>query len=208
MNKEKSTTQSKIESELFSIIKTILNLNNKHKKGIIKEEFFQKSLKNALNELLKLNFSLKDNDINLNELLTLMGLTGEYHDAIDIINYASSLKFPSNSYSSQESPSRIRKSILSVPKLTLEITSSFITLMDALKLSEFDNFTILTDLFEDLAINLKQFPGLESIKVKLDKIRAKIDENQKTLMRNQKYREFLANELYELFKSFQNSLDL
>ena len=47
---------SKIESELFALVKSITNLNNKYQKGIVNDNFFRKALKSAMNNLLKLNF--------------------------------------------------------------------------------------------------------------------------------------------------------
>ena len=37
--------ESKIESELFALIKFITNLNKKYQKGIVNDNFFRKALK-------------------------------------------------------------------------------------------------------------------------------------------------------------------
>ena len=55
-NTHNSDTEFKIESELFALVKSINNLNNKYQKGIVNENFFRKALKSAMNNFLKLNF--------------------------------------------------------------------------------------------------------------------------------------------------------
>lgn len=147
MSKEKdkkSIHYSNIESDLYSIINTILNLYQKYQNGILKENFFQKSIKNSMSELLKINFLLKENKILLSELLDNMHFTKKYYEAIDIINNLSALNFPDSFLikSSKELPQynkTISSSMLELPGVTAQITSSFITLLDALKLDALHN---------------------------------------------------------------------
>ena len=58
-NKKVGLNTSEIESELYSILITIPNLNDKYREGAINEVFFQKSLKNAMNSLLSIKIFLK-----------------------------------------------------------------------------------------------------------------------------------------------------
>ncbi len=64
-----SEIETKIEAELFSLIKSVLNLNNKFQKGKINENFFKKALKNTINKLFKFKLILKENNILLIDLL-------------------------------------------------------------------------------------------------------------------------------------------
>ena len=142
--KPSSEIKSELESELFAIVNTIISLNQKFQSGNLKENFFQRSIKNALNDMLKINLALNKNNIDLQNLLTSMSITDDYHKAINIINKVSSLNISTNQFSKSTS-----SSILEIPRLTSEITSLFITLMDALKLETFDNNEIIFDLIKD-----------------------------------------------------------
>jgi len=87
-NRKKNSIEikSELESEIFAAVNTILNINQKYQKGILKESFFQRSIKSAKNDLLQLNFSLNKHHIILSKLLNHMNFTEDYYKAIDIIN--------------------------------------------------------------------------------------------------------------------------
>ena len=146
--KTSSEIRSELESELFAIVNTIINLDQKYQTGNLKENFYQRSLKSAMNDLLKINLSLNKNNIELSKLLANMNITDNYYKAIDIINKMSLLNFSTNRFSKTTS-----SSILEIPRISSEITSSFITVMDALKLETFDNNEIIFDLFKNLKKN-------------------------------------------------------
>ena len=55
--RDNSDYRSEIESELFALINTVINLYNKYQNGDLKDNFFQKSIKNCMNELLKINIT-------------------------------------------------------------------------------------------------------------------------------------------------------
>ncbi|MFW9819991.1 MAG: hypothetical protein ACFFE5_10310 [Candidatus Thorarchaeota archaeon] len=114
-----------------------------------------------MNDLIKINLALNENNIELTKLLAEMNITDEYYKAIDVINKISSLNITTNQFSKSTS-----SSILEIPKLSSEITSSFITLMDALKLETFDDNDIFFDLIKDLKKSFDRFPGLELSKIK------------------------------------------
>ena len=61
-----------LKSEIFAVIKTIENLNAKYKKGLISDVFYTKSIKNTYNELLEINFKLKEKGLALSNLLNEM----------------------------------------------------------------------------------------------------------------------------------------
>ncbi len=148
-------SKSELESEIFATINTILNLNQKYQKGILKESFFQRSIKSATNDLLELNLSLNKHNIVLSKLLNHMNFAEDYYKAINIINKISSLNFSTNQFSKS-----LSSSILDLPGITSEITASFITLIDALKLDGFDNIELIFEFFKDLKKNFDRFPGL------------------------------------------------
>ena len=196
-------TESKVESEIYAIIKTVLNLAQKHQSGSLKDNFFYKSIKNAMNNLLTINISLSKHNLILSEMLKNMNYTDEYYEAIDIINTISPLEFPAEKYSKS-----VSSSFLEIPKLTSEITSSFITLMDALKLNDFHDEDLILNLFTDLKNQIDKFPGLELSKIKLQKIHQEYKDNHQRINTNKNYRDLIADELYALFNDFKRKLNL
>ena len=192
---------SDIESELYSNINTILNLYKKYKKGILTQNFFQKSIKNNMNELLRINFLLKEQNFLISDILNNMNYTKAYYKAIDIINRVSALNFPGNQ-------SNKSKSMLEIPGVTAKITSSFITLMDALKLDAFNNKSVITNLFEDLKENLVKFPGLELLQIEFEKLYNDILTNYPKVAKDKKFRDSIGDDLYKLYKQFQDKLNL
>jgi len=204
-NRKKNSIEikSKLESEIFATVNTILNLNQKYRKGILKEIFFQRSIKSATNDLLELNLSLNKYNIVLSKLLNHMNFTDDYYKAIDIINKISSLNFSTSQFSES-----LSSSILEIPGISSEITASFITLMDALKLDGFDNNELIFDLFKDLEKNFDKFPGLELDKIKLQKIFEEILQNEEKIVNNKNYRDSLADKLYLVFKGFKKKLNI
>ena len=198
-----SETNSKLESELFAIVSTIISLDQKYQSGNLKESFFQRSIRSALNDLLKINLSLNKNNIELSKILAKMNIAEEYYRAIDIINKLSSLNISTNQFLKSTS-----SSILEIPRLTSEITSSFITLMDALKLETFDNNEIIFDLIKDLKKNFDRFPGLELSKIKLSKIYHEFLKNGEKIVSHKKFRDSLADDLYVVFNEFKEKLNL
>ncbi|MFX0056794.1 MAG: hypothetical protein ACFE8J_00680, partial [Candidatus Heimdallarchaeota archaeon] len=202
MGREKNTQtndSSEIESEIYAAVNMILNLSQKYKNGDLKDSFFQKSIKNSMNDLVRINFILMENNILLSDLLERMHFRDKYYRAIDIINNISSLNFPnsiveSNYPSKSEFSKNFSSSLLELPGVTSKITSSFITLMDALKLEIID-FILITDLFKELIKNLEKFPGLEQIAYKVKKVNKNITKNIYKLEKSQKFRDFIGDEI-------------
>ncbi|MFX0076559.1 MAG: hypothetical protein ACFE96_14045, partial [Candidatus Hermodarchaeota archaeon] len=194
---------SELESELFATVNTVITLNQKYQNGNLKDTFFQKSIKSAMNDLLKINIALNKNDIELTKLLVNMNITDEYHKAIDIINKMSSLNISTDQFAKSTS-----SSLLEIPGLSSEITSSFITLMDALKLETFNDREIILNLFKDLKMNFDKFPGLELSKVKLTKTYQEFLNNEEKIVNSRKNRDSLADDLYSVFQDFKKKLNL
>ncbi len=201
--KSSSDISSELESELFAIVNTIMTLNKKYQDGNLKESFFQRSIKSAMNDLFKINQSLNKNSLDLSKFLAKMNITDDYYKAIDIINKISSLNISTSQFSKSTS-----SSILEIPRLTSEITSSFITLMDALKLESFDNNEIIFDLIKDLKKSFDKFPGLELSKIKLSKIYQEFLINGEEIISHKKIRDSVTDDLYEVFKGFKEKLNL
>jgi len=204
-NRKKNSIEikSELESEIFATINTILNLNQKYQKGILKEIFFQRSIKSATSDLLGLNLSLNKHNIVLSKLLNQMNFTEDYYKAIDIINKISSLNFSTNQFSES-----LSSSILEIPGITSEITASFITLIDALKLDGFDDNELIFGLFKDLKKNFGRFPGLELDKINLQNIFEEILQNEEKIANNKNYRDSIADDLYVLYSLFLKKLNL
>jgi len=195
--------KSKLESEIYAVIKTILSLAQKYQSGILKDNFFQKSIKNASNDLLTINISLSKYNFILSEMLKSMNYADEYYRAINIINKISPLEFPAEIYSKS-----VSSSFLEIPKITSEITSSFITLMDALKLNAFHDEDLILGLFANLKNHFDKFPGLELSKIKLQKIYQEYEHNHRRINTNKNNRDLIADELYALFNDFKSKLNL
>ena len=195
--------KSELESEIFATVNTILNLNQKYQKGILKEIFFQRSIHSATNDLLELNLSLNKHNIALSKILNHMNFTDDYYKAIDIINKMSSLNFSNSKFSES-----ISSSILEIPGISSEITASFITLIDALKLDGFDNNELIFGLFKDLKKNFDRFPGLELDKIKLQKIFEEVLQNEEKIVNNKNYRDSVADDLYLVYIQFLKKLNL
>jgi len=206
---ENKLQDADIESELFAITQTIINLSERYQKADIKENFFKKSIKKVTNDLLKIHLKLRDHHLILSDLLERTNLTHKYYQALDIINKVSSHDFtdrPSNRESVYSE--KIRSSILELPGITSKITSTFITIMDALKLEAFNDVNMIDKLFEELLSNVRKFPGLEKLELKVNNLHKYIIKNKNRIIENKNFKNLIEEDLYTLFKEFQNTLNI
>lgn len=197
---------SDLESEIFALVETIINLQSKYQNGEITDTFFQKTINNTYKEILKFHFKLKEKEQLLSDLLENMNIKNKYQKALDILTHeiiSSSSGDMGLSSSTQKS-----SSVLALPGITLEITSAFITLMDILKLGSFNDTRFLQEIFEILIGNVKKFPGLEYIAVKITGLRENLLKDKEKIINDDNYREDVGKELYLLFKDFQDKLNL
>ncbi len=201
-NTHNSDMEFKIESELFALVKSLTNLNNKYQKGIVNEIFFRKALKSAMNNFLKLNFTLRENNLQLPDLLKRMNLSQEYSAVLDLINRVSTLNISDAELTSKN------QSFLELPGITSEITTSFITLMDALTLEGMMKKDLIFNLFDELNSNLGKFPGLDDLSEKVKSLYNYTTKQIDRLTIDDKLREKLIDDLYQIFKEFQNKLNL
>jgi hypothetical protein len=199
----KEINLDELESELFSLVNTIIKLNSNYLNGALEDHFFKRSIKNAINNLININFKLNEHNLKLLVILEQMEFTQEYYKAISIINNASSLDFNSNAYSNL-----ISSSILQIPGTTSEITSSFITLMDALKLIDFESHELIFSHFQDLITALAKFPGLEIIKRKASSICKNFQSNISRFFQSSQYRNSIIDDVYITYNEFQQKLNL
>ncbi len=193
---------TKIESELFALVKSITNLNKKYQKGIVNDNFFRKALKNTMNNLVKLHMILKEKNIQMTGLLQKMNLSQEYNSIIEIINHMSSLSVTDNTDEIKN------RTFLELPGITSEITSSFITLMDALTLDGLRKKDLILRLFEELNQSLNNFPGLDDILSESRSIQKKIQSHFDEFGVDTTLKKEVIDNLYLLFKEFQNRLNL
>lgn len=212
-NNFQSETKLDIESELYAFINTILNAYEKFTKGIIKDNFFQKKVRNTINDLVKFNMYLDENKINLSKLLKKMNFITQYYKAIEIINKISALEFsgalPEESRSEKLQDSKaINPTVLELPGITLEITSTFITLMDALKLKGFHEIELVNKLFNNLRTFLKRFPGMDDLRRTVKYIHNRAVSKYQDIENVNLFIEEIVDELYQTFKEFQNKLNL
>lgn len=197
---------SEVESEIFALVETIINLQKKYQNGEITDIFFQKSMNNTYKELLKCHFRLKEKELLLSDILANMNIKIKYQKALDILTHGI---ISSSSEDMVPSPNTQKGfSVLALPGITLEITSAFITLMDILKLGSFNDTHLLQDIFEELIGNVNKFPGLEYIKVKLSRLRDDLLKDKEKIVNDVIYREEVGKDLYLLFKEFHDKLNL
>lgn len=198
-----------VESELHAITHTILNLSKRYDKADINESFFQKSIKKVTNELLRIHMKLREKSLILSDLLERTHLTQKYYQALDIINKVSSLNFAdTSSRKTSQYSNRLSSSLLELPGITSKITSSFITLLDALKLEEFNDFGTMDKFFTELSLNVEQFPGLETLGLKINKLHEYLVGNKSRFIKSKNFRTLLEEDLYTLFKVFQDTLNI
>lgn len=212
--KEDKVKFAKIESELFALINSIINLYNKYQKGSINENFFQKAIKDAMNGLLNINLYLKERNISLTKFLNGMNLLNDYNKVIKIVNSISDLD-SYNEFNAVRngnkfySEKKIRSSILELPGIASEITSAFITLIDALKLEGQSQYLMIR-LLNELKANFKKFkfPGLKDIQLKIKKIYKDALKNTANLISDNQFREEIADRLYSVLKEFQQKISV
>ncbi|GAH43772.1 unnamed protein product, partial [marine sediment metagenome] len=111
-------------------------------------------------------------------------------------------------FSTSQFSESLSSSILEIPGISSEITASFITLIDALKLDGFDDNELVFGLFKDLMKNFDRFPGLELDKIKLQKIFEEILQYEEKIVNNKNYRDSIADDLYDLYVVFKEKLNL
>ncbi|KKK45392.1 hypothetical protein LCGC14_0786890 [marine sediment metagenome] len=203
-----------IESKLFALIHTILNAFQKFEEGLINDTFFRKTVKNAIKSLIKINFYLNEKRIKLSHLLNKMNFTSHYNDAITIINTITSKEISNISIennfseSTQSSKEELSSILMELPGITLEITSSFITLMDALKLKGINEGELIIKMFKTLIKNVKRFPGNEEIHFNLKQIYKHVLSYMDREEGIDGFNEKIVDELYQIFKDFQRKLNL
>ncbi|MBY8985861.1 MAG: hypothetical protein KGD65_12375 [Candidatus Lokiarchaeota archaeon] len=202
-----------IESELYALIHTILNAFEKFEEGVINDNFFRRTVKNTIKELLKFNFYLNEEKIDLSLLLKKMNFTEQYYNAIRIINKLSSLELSLKSDENDiedHTPisEKMSTTVLELPGITLEITSSFITLMDALKLRGLQESELIDNLFTELIKNMKKFPGLDNLHREIKRIYESVFLKSQYGERSNKSSEEIVDEIYQVFKEFHSKLNL
>ena len=204
---------SEIESELYALVISIINLYKKYQEGTLNHNFYEKSIHNAMKGLLKINLYFNERDIPLITILNKMNFIEEYNHAVKIFKEVSAVN-------STEELVEIRKekqsnfnnnmqfSLLELPGITSEITSSLITLMDALKLDGLKNSELILKLFKDLKQNIIKFPGLEEMQFKINEIYNHVNNNPHKLIEDKRFRNIIVDKLYHIFKEFQHKLTL
>lgn len=202
-----------IESELYAIISTLNKLYEKYQKGIVSKDFFQKSFKALIFDFIDIKISLKENGIHLSDIIKEREFIEEYNKAIIVIDKISKVDLTKKLLTIREnnklnSNDIVESSFLNLPGITSEITSYFITLRDAIKLDiSVGNYFIL-GLFKNLKKQLSKFPGFEDLTKKIDKLYEHLTLNINTFRENELYRDKLGVHLNNIFKEFQDIMDL
>ena len=188
-------------------------LYEKYQKAKINNDFFQKSFRNSVYDLIQIKVALKKKHLPLSEIITEKEFVREYNNAIVVIDKISRVNYTKDLFkqyndSSSKYSNLVQSSILNLPGITSEITSSFITIMDAIKLDVSVGNDFILDLFKGLKKKIIKFPGLDNIAKKFDKLYKHVSHNINIFQENNEYREKLVDHLYSLFKEFQDILSL
>jgi hypothetical protein len=137
----------------------------------------------------------------------------QYYKAINIINKLSALEF-SGSLSEEQIHDESKRSktmsstVLELPGITLEITSTFITLMDVLKLKGFHEMELIDKLFNELNESLNKFPGMDDLTENVKNIHKRVLSKYQVIENINIFAEEIVDEIYKTFKQFQNRLNL
>lgn len=224
-------TRYDLESELFSIIKSINDLQRKMKSGDISLPFYRSALENKFNEIHLIELILKKKGLNLDKILKDMhidDISGEILRLNELVLFgnvkvehrskkANEIKlndFDLKNIQPQDSKSKIIKDTINsledkqsrlecyalvggtlanpiaLAKLSSEITSDFITILDFFQLNLKD-LNVFYDIGEHLEHNLKLFPKMETLAIDLGSFL-----KNKTAINKMKYE--------ELLKKFEN----
>lgn len=209
MKRQKSILE--IESELYSLVKTLTKVHNKYRLGEIQENFYLKSIKTSIRDLIQFNFDLQDKNVQLQDFLKKMDISDDYDMIINIINNVANLKAnPKGEHlvESRNATQKIQQAVLQLPGLSTEITTAFITLMDALKLGDIASGKLLKKLFSDLLTSLYKFPGLENVANSIENLSKQISGLEDNEIQNNHEQDALAEEIYSVFNEFKNKLNL
>ncbi|MFX1455801.1 MAG: hypothetical protein ACFFDB_10550 [Promethearchaeota archaeon] len=205
MINEDFNSNKNLESELYALINTILNAYEKFEEGTINANFFRRTVKNAINELLEFNIFLKEENVDLSQLLKKMNFMEQYYNVIGIINGISE---GYDKISQRPSTEKLSPIVLELPGITLKITSSFITLMDALKLKGFQEKELIDNLFIELITSMKKFPGLDNLRKEIKRIYGNCFPKSQYELGNMKSSEDVVDEIYHVYKEFHTKLNL
>jgi len=171
----------------------------KYNNGLISDTFYAKSIKNAYRELLNIHFKIRENGLDISDILNQMKYTKEYRNALEMLNIIQT----------QGIEDELSKpSMLELPRMALEIASSLITIMDILKLGVIENPDLINKSFDELTVLFEKFPGLEKISDQFSVLRRDIIENKSELLKNNKYRDYIGDKLYSLYEEFRQKLNL
>jgi hypothetical protein len=207
---EKSEKNPEVESELFALVNSIINLHDKYKEGLINDNFFRKAIKNAMKGLMKINMYFNEKNLSISNVLDKMNFADQYKTAIDIIKKITNPLTQDEKFQNNEIPPFDKKmsyTILELPGITSEITSSFITLMDALKLEGLKSSELILKLFKELIINANKFQGFKGVHQKIIKIYNQVLKNPNNIIENKRFRDVVVEKLYQIFKEFQRNLN-
>lgn len=204
---------SDVESELFALVNSINNLYKKYQEGTINDNFFRKAIKNAMKGLLKIKMYFNEKNISLSEVLIYMNFIEQYNRTTKIFKEIYVVSSPEEfieigNKNMSQFDKNLRNSILELPGITSEITASFITLMDALKLEGLTSSDLILKLFKELKRSVKKFPGLDAIQLEINEIYNHVIKNPQNIFKNKRFRDIIVDKLYQIFKEFQRKLNL
>jgi hypothetical protein len=67
---------------------------------------------------------------------------------------------------------------------------------------------MLDNFFDDLLMDVRKFPGLEKLELKVNKLYQYLKQNKSKIIANKNFRTLMEEDLYTLFKEFQNNLNI
>ncbi|MBY9006261.1 MAG: hypothetical protein KGD63_05845 [Candidatus Lokiarchaeota archaeon] len=203
----------KLESELYAIITTFNKLYEKNQKGIVSKEFFEMTFRNLVYDFIDIKITLKLDDIDLSDIIKDVHFIEEFNETISIIKKRSQTDHTKKLLTIHDEnrlkySNLIAPSLSYLPGITSEITSYFITLIDAVKLDISVGNSFILGLFKNLKREIIKFPGFDYLNKKIDKLYRHLSQNFDTFRENEQYREKLGIHLNNIFEEFQDILDL
>ena len=152
--------------------------------------------------------------MQMKDFLQKVEFSEDYFKIVDIITNVSNLKSKPNTLDQKQISTKngmnakIQRAVLELPGLSTEITTAFITLMDALKLGDIASGKLLKQLFSDLLSALQRFPGLDDLSKKIESLYIKITKLQDDEVQNTYEQENLVDQIYIIFNAFKNKLNI
>ncbi len=233
----KPPSRFELESQLFALVKTFSDLQEKVKSGAFSFNFYYTSLKKKMKELFLIELVFKKKNMDLGDILDEMEISKEFLHIIkeikaylllknvelkkqnksidkttdkiihlekkteieedsDILSKLIDLNLEYPQSVDFISLNDIKVDPIELAKISADITSDFITIIDLLKL-KLQNLPLLKELTKNLKENLNNFPGMDELSIDISiTLKNKIMKKENSILEE--------NDFDELFTNFES----